>query len=101
MGQIMLGFVVRQCTIALGHVPSPGELTDWANHQGRRSRPYCLFGRAITIDEARVILRHPGRPVSVREDGPRALFALGVLKEIDGCIREPGERDPGERDVSE
>ena len=28
MGQIMLGFVVRQCTIALGHVPEPAELTE-------------------------------------------------------------------------
>jgi hypothetical protein len=90
MGQIMLGFVVRQCAIALGHAPSPAELMEWANHQGPRSRPYCLFGRAITVTEARVILRHPGRPVTVREEGPQPLFALGVAKDTGGSESASG-----------
>ena len=74
---MMLGFVVRQCSIALGHAPSPSELVEWANNQGAGRRRYCIFGRPITLDEARVILRHPGRPVTVRSAAPRPLFALG------------------------
>jgi hypothetical protein len=67
--QMMLGFVVRQCAVALGHAPTAAELADWANNQpGARGR-YHIFGRAISIDEARVILRHPGRLVTVRPDG--------------------------------
>jgi len=99
----MLGFVVRQCAIALGRAPSPADFMEWANHQGPRSRPHCLFGRALTIDEARVILRHPGRPVTVREEGPQPLFALGVLKESDGRIRESEGRIRAidDRDASE
>jgi hypothetical protein len=74
--KIMLGFVVRQCAVALGHRPSPAELVEWANNQGKGRQRYCLFGRAITIDEARVILRHPGRPVTVRSAAPYPIFAL-------------------------
>jgi hypothetical protein len=76
--KIMLGFVVRQCAIALGHPPSPQELADWANNQGTPLRRHCLFGRPITVAEARVILRHPGREVTVRNPGPLPLFALGT-----------------------
>lgn len=61
----MLGFVVRRCAAALGHPPDAEELADWANNHGCR-----IFGRPITADEARVILRHPGRLVTVRS-GPR------------------------------
>src|SRR5437667_411893 len=32
--RIMLGFVVRQCAVALGHAPTPEELASWANEQG-------------------------------------------------------------------
>jgi hypothetical protein len=78
MSQIMLGFVVRQCAIALGHAPTAAELMEWANAQGTPGRRYCLFGRPITVEEARVILRHPGRPVTVRDPGPLSLFALGT-----------------------
>jgi hypothetical protein len=74
--KMMLGFVVRQCAVALGHRPSPAELADWANNQREGRRRYCLFGRAITVEEARVILRHPGRPVTVRSAGPYPLYAL-------------------------
>jgi hypothetical protein len=63
-----LGFVVRQCAIELGHAPSARELADWANHQWDDRGEYCLFGRTITSAEAEVILRHPGREVSVRAE---------------------------------
>ena len=62
----MLGFVVRQCAVALGHQPTPAELAEWANQQGEGRRRYRLFGRPITVEDARVILRHPGRPVTMR-----------------------------------
>jgi len=70
-GKMMLGFVVRECTVALGHAPSPQELAQWANHQQDDRGEFCLFGRAITPAEARVILAHPGRPVSVRPERMR------------------------------
>jgi hypothetical protein len=70
-GKMMLGFVVRECTVALGHPPTPAELADWANHQEDDRGEFCLFGRAITAAEARVILAHPGRPVSVRPERMR------------------------------
>jgi hypothetical protein len=70
-GKMMLGFVVRECTVALGHAPSAAELAEWANHQQDDRGEFCLFGRAITAAEARVILAHPGRPVSVRADRMR------------------------------
>jgi len=68
--RIMLGFVVRQCAVALGHRPTPVELADWANEQRDERGRYRIFGRAITADEASVVLRHPGRLVTVRP-GPR------------------------------
>jgi hypothetical protein len=64
--RIMLGFVVRQCAVALGHTPTPEELVQWANEQCDERGRYCIFGRAISIDEARVILKHPSRLVTVR-----------------------------------
>lgn len=70
-GKMMLGFVVRECTVALGHAPTPAELAEWANHQQDDRGEFCLFGRAITPAEARVILAHPGRPVSVRPERMR------------------------------
>ena len=68
--KMMLGFVVRQCAVALGHLPSAAELADWANNQRDGLGRYRIFGRAISIDDARVIMRNPGRLVSVREMGP-------------------------------
>jgi hypothetical protein len=64
--RIMLGFVVRQCALRLGHRPTPEELAEWANNQRDGEGRYNIFGRAITADEARVILRNPGRLVTVR-----------------------------------
>lgn len=75
--KIMLGFVVRQCAVALGHAPSPDELVDWANNQRDARGRYRIFGRAITVDDARVILKHPGRVVTVRP-GPRWQLAMAV-----------------------
>jgi hypothetical protein len=68
--RIMLGFVVRQCAVALGHAPTPDELADWANNQRDARGAYHIFGRPITRDDARLILQHPGRLVTVRP-GPR------------------------------
>lgn len=73
--KVMLGFVVRQCTLALGHPPTPEELATWANEQRDARGHYRMFGKAITVAEARVILRHPGRPVTVRP-GPRWPFRI-------------------------
>lgn len=67
---MMLGFVVRRCAVAMGHEPSPEEFAMWANDQQEGDRRYCLFGRAISVAEARVILRHRGRPVSARGAAP-------------------------------
>jgi hypothetical protein len=64
--RMMLGFIVRQCAVALGHPPTPSELAEWANRQRGPCGEYRVFGREITIDEAGVILRHPGRLVTVR-----------------------------------
>mgnify|MGYP001283769719 CR=1 FL=1 len=75
--KMMLGFVVRQCAVALGHAPTPEELAEWANNQGEGRGRYCLFGRPITVAEARVILRHPGRPVTVRSAHPHPVYSLG------------------------
>lgn len=79
-GKMMLGFVVRECTVALGHAPSPVELAEWANHQQDDRGEFCLFGRAISTAEARVILAHPGRPVSVRADRMRPHDAADPLQ---------------------
>ncbi len=72
--RIMLGFVVRQCARHLGHAPRPAELAEWANNQRGEHGCYRIFGRPITIDEARIILRHPERMVTVRPN-PRWHFA--------------------------
>jgi hypothetical protein len=74
--RIMLGFVVRQCAVALGHPPCADELAEWANDQRDSRGRYRIFGRAISTDEARVILRHPGRMVTVRP-GERWHLAVG------------------------
>ncbi len=67
--RIMLGFVVRQCARAIGRRPMPEEFAEWANNQRGPRGCYRIFGRAITVDEARVILCHPGRLVTVRPGG--------------------------------
>jgi hypothetical protein len=74
--RIMLGFVVRQCAVALGHAPTPEELARWANEQRDARGRYRIFGREISTDEACVILRHPGRLVTVR---PSSRWAFGLV----------------------
>lgn len=73
--RIMLGFVVRQCAVALGRAPRPEEFAAWANNQhAADGTPYRIFGREITAEDARIIMRHPGRLVTVRA-GERWKFA--------------------------
>ena len=59
--KMMLGFVVRRCTVELGHRPTPAEFAAWANGGAAH-----LFGRPISEAEAAVILRHQARLVSAR-----------------------------------
>ena len=68
--KMMLGFVVRRCAVAVGHEPSAEEFAAWANLQQEGDRTFCLFGRPISVDEARLILRHPGRPVTAHNAAP-------------------------------
>jgi hypothetical protein len=79
--RIMLGFVVRRCAVALGHSPTAVELCEWANNQRDAHGRYRIFGRAITVDEAGVILRHPGRMVTVRP-GPRWTAAVRLARVV-------------------
>jgi len=73
----MLGFVVRQCARALGHNPLPEDFAEWANNQRDERGVYHMFGRAISADEARIIMRNPGRMVTVRP-GPRWNFVAAL-----------------------
>jgi hypothetical protein len=77
--RIMLGFVVRQCARRLGHPPAPEELAEWANNQRDERGWYRIFGRAISTEEARVILSHPDRLVTVRP-GPRWVFGAAASR---------------------
>src|SRR5262245_34994095 len=67
--KMMIGFVVRRCTVELGHRPTPAEFAAWAN--GGQTR---LFGREISIDEATVILRHQARLVTARSATPEEQY---------------------------
>jgi hypothetical protein len=58
--KMMIAFVVRRCTVELGHPPSAAELAAWANGATN------VFGRPISEAEARVILRHQSRLVTAR-----------------------------------
>lgn len=78
-GKIVLGMVVRECAVELGHDPSPRELADWANHQRDSRGDFCLFGREITDAEATVILKHPGREVTVRPARAAPKPGLGLV----------------------
>ncbi len=69
--KMMLGFVVRRCAVALGRQPTPAELAEWANNQRDALGRYRIFGKAITVQDAEVIMKHPGRLVSVRGAEPR------------------------------
>jgi hypothetical protein len=66
--KLMLGFIVRRCAREIGHAPTPEEFAAWANSQEENGRRYSLFGKAISPADARVMLRHPARLVTVRPD---------------------------------
>ncbi len=59
--KMMIGFVVRRCTVELGRPPTPAQFAAWANGGDAH-----LFGRPISEAEAGVILRHQARLVSAR-----------------------------------
>ena len=75
--KISIGFVVRRCVLALGHRPTPREFADWANTAGEQGM--AIFGRTITAQEADVILRHQGRPVTSRTAQPYEVAANAEL----------------------
>jgi hypothetical protein len=66
--RMMLGFVVRQCAVELGHSPDAGELAEWANNRSGFKGSYRVFGRAISVEEAEIILRSPERLVAIHPD---------------------------------
>ncbi len=65
---MMLGFIVRRCARDLGHPPTPEEFAAWANTQEENGKRYSLFGQAISVATAEVMLRHLGRVVTVRSE---------------------------------
>ncbi len=69
--KISLGFVIRRCTLALGHRPNARELSEWANTAGEQGM--AIFGRPIGVKEAEVILRHQGREVSTHRLQPHGV----------------------------
>lgn len=77
--KIVLGMVVRECAVEIGHDPSPRELADWANHQSDGRGEYCLFGREVSPAEAAVILKHPDREVTVRPARAAPKPGLGLV----------------------
>lgn len=66
--KMMLGFVLRQCAVELGHSPDAAELAEWANNRRGFKGFYRVFGRAISVDEAQLILRNPDRIVTIHPD---------------------------------
>lgn len=62
--RMMIGFVVRRCTVELGRRPTPAEFAAWANAGGAGETH--VFGRPITEHEAQIILRHQARLVTAR-----------------------------------
>jgi hypothetical protein len=69
---MMLGFVVRRCTVELGRLPTAAEFAAWANGGGGRGAN--LFGRPISEAEARVVLRHQARLVTARDAAPEERY---------------------------
>jgi hypothetical protein len=72
--KMMIAFVVRRCAVEVGHQPSAEEFAAWANSHNDGGRNRKLFGRPITADEARVILRHLARVVTARSASPYERF---------------------------
>jgi hypothetical protein len=70
--KMMIGFVVRRCTVELGRLPTAAEFAEWANHQDRGRGPN-LFGRPISEREASVILSHRARLVTAKSAAPEEI----------------------------
>lgn len=77
--KISIGFVVRRCVLALGRRPSAREFSQWANTAGEQGT--AIFGRRVSEQEAAVILRHQGRPVTARSAHPHEVVAEHELPE--------------------
>jgi hypothetical protein len=75
--KMMLGFIVRRCAAELGHMPSADEFAAWANEQKQNGHRFCLFGKPISPIAARIMLRQPGRLVTVRPEGVATLAKAG------------------------
>ena len=76
---MVLGLVIRECAVLLGHEPSPRELADWANHQRDDRGEFHLFGREISEVEAAAILRSPEREVTGRPERATPRPGLGLV----------------------
>jgi hypothetical protein len=50
-------------------MPSPDEFAIWANEQKQNGHSYCLFGKPISPVAAKIMLKQPGRLVTVRPEG--------------------------------
>ena len=77
--KVVLGMVVRECAVDLGHDPSARELATWANNQRDSRGDYCLFGKEISDAEATVILKNPAREVTVRPARAAPKPGLGLV----------------------
>ena len=84
--RISLGFVVRRCTLALGHRPTAREFSSWASTAGEGGA--AIFGRPVTEREAEVILRHQGRPVTARTARP---YEVASSDELPPQLRASGD----------
>jgi hypothetical protein len=73
--KMMIGFVVRRCTVELGRAPTAAEFAYWANtYRDEEGRSARVFGRAISESEARLILKHQGRLVSAKSATSREVY---------------------------
>lgn len=79
--KMMIGFIVRRCTVDLGRAPTAAEFATWANSGG--GRQVHLFGRPISDAEAHLILRHQARLVSARSASAEEQF-------VDDALAMPG-----------
>ena len=82
--KMMIGFVIRRCTVALGRRPDAEELANWANNQEIDGGGFRLFGRPISVLEAGIILRHQARLVSAKSANSEERF-----EEIDEWLLRP------------
>lgn len=72
--------------MALGRRPSAREFSQWANTAGEMGT--AIFGRRVTEQEAEVILRHQGRPVTARSAHPHEVVHED---ELPAALRPSGD----------